>query len=184
MTACTRITHHFGVPVIGWVGFSGAGKTTLLLGILKALGERGLKAGLIKHAHHEVELDQPGKDSFELRKAGANPVLLTTARRRFLMQERAQPQDPILLEELAFLNPAGLDLILVEGFKTAAYPKIEVHRAARGGPYLFPEDPDVFALATDRAPALPHAPEVLDLNAPWEVASFLIQRFCTDGQGR
>lgn len=168
---------HAGVPVVGFVGESGAGKTTLILGVLRVLERHGLNAALIKHAHHEVELDQPGKDSFEFRKAGANPVLLTTARRRFLMSERCMPKDPVLEEELDQISPKGLDLILVEGFKDTAYPKLEVHREARGGTYLFPKDPFVFALVTDSPPKTDRLPTILDLDDPQAVAEFLMDRF-------
>jgi len=147
--------------VIGLAGWSGAGKTTLLLRLIPELAQRGLTVSTVKHAHHAFEVDEPGKDSFEHRAAGAREVLVASERRWALMHElRAEPE-PGLAELLARLSP--VDLVIVEGFKAAAHPKIEVHRAQNGKPFLFPEVPNVRAIASDRP--VPDAPiRVLPLD--------------------
>lgn len=140
--------------VIGLAGWSGAGKTTLLLRLIPELNRRGLTVSTLKHAHHAFEVDEPGKDSFEHRAAGAREVLVASERRWALMHElRAEPE-PGLAELLARLSP--VDLVIVEGFKAAAHPKIEVHRAANRKPFLFRDFPEIRAIASDSP--VPHAP--------------------------
>lgn len=161
-----------GVPVLGFAAFSGTGKTTLLRRLIPALRERGLRLGLIKHAHHSFDVDEPGKDSYELRKAGAERVLLGSRRRLALMVERAQDEEPELDELLRSFPDEDLDLILVEGFKHQAYPKIELHRPDRGRPLIAPGDPHVLAVASD-APVAVTQP-VLDLNDVEAIAGFVL----------
>ena len=164
-------------PVLGFAAWSGTGKTTLLVRLLPKLRGRGLRVGMIKHAHHSFEVDQPGKDSYELRKAGASPMLVASSRRWALMADLEQERDPVLQEMLDRLDQSQLDVILVEGFKHEAFPKIELHRPAVGKGLLFPEDANVIAIATD-APLAQTAPlSVLDLNDVEAIADF-VAAFC------
>ncbi len=131
--------------VIGLAGWSGAGKTTLLRRLIPALTATGLRVSTLKHAHHGFDIDQPGKDSWEHRQAGATEVLVGSAHRWALMHELRGAQEPGLPELLARLSP--VDLVLVEGFKRGPHPKIEIFRAANAKPYLHPEDGSIVALA-------------------------------------
>jgi molybdopterin-guanine dinucleotide biosynthesis protein B len=145
--------------IIGLAGWSGAGKTTLAAKLLPELIGRGLTVSTVKHAHHAFDVDQPGKDSYLHRMAGASEVLVSSARRFALMHELRGAAEPTLPELLGKLSP--VDLILVEGFKREAHPKIEVHRAANAKPWLYPEDAAIRAIASDIAPPdarLPHLP--------------------------
>ena len=142
--------------VIGFAGWSGAGKTTLLRRVIPVLVARGLRVSTLKHAHHGFDIDQPGKDSWEHRQAGATEVLIGSANRWALMHELRGAEEPGLGELLARLSP--VDLVLVEGFKRGAHRKIEVHRTANAKPFLHPDDPSIVAIISD-APApgtLPH----------------------------
>lgn len=134
------------MKVLGLVGWSGAGKTTLLERMLPLLAEAGLEVSTIKHAHHGFDLDRPGKDSWRHRQAGAREVLVAGGSRWALMHELRGPE-PTLPELLARMRP--VDLVLVEGYKTHPYPKIEVHRPALGKPPIWPEQPDIVAVASD-----------------------------------
>ena len=143
---------------IGFAGFSGAGKTTLIVRLIPELNRRGMSVSTIKHAHHGFDLDRPGKDSYAHRAAGANEVLVASANRLALMRELRGAPEPSLAELLRLLAP--VDLVLVEGFKREALPKIEVHRAANGKPPIHRQDDCIVALVSDGAepPArLPHA---------------------------
>jgi molybdopterin-guanine dinucleotide biosynthesis adapter protein len=133
--------------VIGLAGWSGAGKTTLLVGILPELRRRGLSVSTVKHAHHGFDVDQPGKDSYEHRAAGASEVLIASSRRFALMHELRDEPEPTLLALLRRLSP--VDLVIVEGFKTASHPKVEVYRKANGKPLLIGTIPNVRAVASD-----------------------------------
>ena len=155
---------------MGLAGWSGAGKTTLLVRVLPLLVARGMRVSTIKHAHHDFDIDKPGKDSWRHRQAGAQEVLVASDRRWALMHE--------LLEEPALDLPALLarlgdaDLVLIEGFKHAAHAKIEVHRAANGKPFLFPGDRSFLAIAADQRIADAPLP-VLDLNDAEAIAAFI-----------
>lgn len=165
----------FSVPVLGFVAASGTGKTTLLSRLIPQLRKRGLRCAVIKHSHHDFEIDRPGKDSHRLREAGAGQVLLASPHRTFLVEEGDGSSEPVLADLLSRLNPAMMDLVLVEGFRQEHLPKIEIHRPVLGAPLLFPGDPDIFALATDTepfgAPALPRLP----LNEPVVIADFVAE---------
>ena len=162
------------LPVIGFIAFSGTGKTTLLTALIPVLREMGIRVGLIKHAHHGFDPDVPGKDSYRLRKAGAVQTLVASPRRQALFTELEEDREPGLPELLARLDPGRLDLVLVEGFRGEAVPKIEVHRPGLGHPPLFPETPNVIAVASDAAlPASAGDLPVLDLNRPETVAAFI-----------
>ena len=133
--------------VIGFAGWSGAGKTTLLAALIPLLVGRGLRVSSLKHAHHAFDVDTPGKDSYVHRQAGATEVMVASAARWALMHELrgdAEPELPALLARMS-----AVDLVLVEGFKRAGHPKIEVYRAAVGKPLLHPGDPGIVALAAD-----------------------------------
>jgi molybdopterin-guanine dinucleotide biosynthesis protein B len=133
--------------VIGLAGWSGAGKTTLIVKLLPALKQRGFTVSTLKHAHHSFDVDQPGKDSFRHREAGAQEVLIVSPNRFALMHEfRGAPQ-PSLAALIGRLEP--VDFLVIEGFKQEAHAKIEVHRAGNNKPFLFPEDPHIKAIASD-----------------------------------
>lgn len=163
------------IPVFGFVAPSGSGKTTLLRRLVAVLRERGLRVGYLKHAHHTFDLDVPGKDSFEIRAAGASQTLLASRERWALqVEDAAKGEDPDLDAMLARFESDRLDLILVEGFKHARYPKIEIYRAALGQAPLYPGDGDIIAVATpDRLPADGHPP-VLALDDADAIADFLL----------
>ena len=133
--------------VVGLAGWSGAGKTTLIARVIPVLVGRGLKIATVKHAHHDFDIDQPGKDSWLHREAGASEVAIVSSRRWALVHELRGEDEPSLAELLAKLSPA--DLVIVEGFKRHALPKLEVYRAAIGKPLIYPEDDCVVAIASD-----------------------------------
>lgn len=163
------------MKVIGFAGWSGSGKTTLLERVIALLSERGLRVSLVKHAHHDFDVDVPGKDSWRHRHAGCQEVLITSGRRWALMHELRGAPEATLAEVLAHLSTC--DLVLVEGFKREPIPKIEIYRAAVGKPLIFPEDSRVIAVASD-GPVETELP-CLDLNDPAAVADF-IQAFAGD----
>jgi molybdopterin-guanine dinucleotide biosynthesis protein MobB len=140
-----------GTPkVMGIAGWSGSGKTHLVRRLIPELKRRGLRVATIKHAHHNFDVDTPGKDSYEHRAAGANEVLVSSARRWALMHEHdAGDREPTLWDLLPKLSP--VDIVLVEGFKRESHPKLEVHRPALGKPLLAAEDANVVAIASDAA---------------------------------
>ena len=142
--------------VIGLAGWSGAGKTTLLLKLLPEFSRRGLRVSTIKHAHHAFEVDTPGKDLFEHRKAGAFEVLVTSSARFALMRDLRGDPEPTLAEHLSRLAP--VDLVIVEGFKREAIPKIEVFRAVNAKSFLHPEDAQIVAFASDLDSPPKHLP--------------------------
>lgn len=156
--------------LLGIAGWSGAGKTTLILRLLPLLAARGLRVSTLKHVHHEVDLDRPGKDTFRHREAGAVEVMMVSRQRWALLHELRGADPPPLEDLIAHLSP--VDLVLAEGFKTAPHAKIEVHRPALGKPALYPGDPAVVAVASDAA--LPDCPlPVLPLDAPEAIADFV-----------
>ena len=143
---------------IGFAGWSGAGKTTLIVKIIPEFNRRGLSVSTIKHAHHNFDLDQPGKDSYEHRAAGAEEVVVASANRVALMRELRGAPEPSLADLLRLLKP--VDLVLVEGFKRDPLPKIEIFRSANGKPPMHPNDPRIVALVSDAVEPsgrLPHA---------------------------
>lgn len=165
------------VPVLGLVAPSGSGKTTLLHALVPILKAEGLRIGYLKHAHHSFDLDRPGKDSYRIREAGADQTLLAS-RERWALQVESRPRgaEPDLRAMLARFPAGTLDLVLAEGFKHAAYPKIEVYRPAAGEPPLYLQDPDIVAVVTDAPlPAGGHPP-VLPLGEPQAVAAFILAR--------
>jgi molybdopterin-guanine dinucleotide biosynthesis adapter protein len=145
------------MKVIGLAGWSGAGKTTLLSRVIPHFIGQGLRVSVIKHAHHNFDVDVPGKDSWVHRQSGATEVLVSSGKRWALMHELRGAAEPRLPDLLMKMSP--VDLVVVEGFKSASHRKIEVHRAANGKPLLFPSDPAIAGIATDAAveTALPTA---------------------------
>jgi molybdopterin-guanine dinucleotide biosynthesis adapter protein len=135
--------------LFGLAGWSGSGKTTLLERLLPALAARGLAVSTVKRAHHDFDLDRPGKDSWRHRQAGAGEVMVASARRWALVHELRDEDEPTLDDLVARMAPA--DLVLVEGFKREPFPKLEIHRAALGKPLIAPSDPDIVAIASDAA---------------------------------
>jgi molybdopterin-guanine dinucleotide biosynthesis protein B len=162
------------VPLLGFAAASGTGKTTLLTQIIPLLINQGLRIGLIKHSHHDFEIDQPGKDSFRLRIAGATPVMLASPYRRVIITELKRRQELSLNQQLAFLDQSELDLILIEGFKTEAIPKIELHRHSLNQPLLYPNDPHIIAIASDTQLLTPDYITQLNLNQPEFIADFIL----------
>lgn len=153
------------LPLLGIAAWSGTGKTTLLERLLPALAQRGIRAAVIKHAHHTFDIDQPGKDSYRLRGAGASPVVVASRERFALMMEtpgREEPELPMLIDHV---RPQRPDLVLVEGFKAWPLPKLELHRPGLGKPLLAPDDPWVYAVASDVPVSLPAGVAALELNA-------------------
>ena len=164
------------VPILGFAAYSGTGKTTLLTKLIPLLKKSGLKLGVIKHSHHNFEIDKPGKDSFRLRTAGATPVMLVSAHRRAIITEFDNITEPKLDDQLKAFDQSSIDLILVEGFKAENFPKIELHRPSLKKPLIFPQDPSIIAIATDQAIATPAHLEQLDLNNPSLIADYIIQK--------
>lgn len=162
-------------PILGFGAYSGTGKTTLLRAVLPRLRSRGVRLALVKHAHHGFDIDHPGKDSYELRRAGAEQVLVTSPRRRALMMERPAEADPRLDDELAYLRQDEADLILVEGFRHERFPKIELRRGLDEGAVLADTDPTVIAVASDRPVRAGRLPW-LDINDPEAVAAFILRQ--------
>ncbi len=155
--------------ILGLAGWSGSGKTTLLIAVIPELAARGLSVSTIKHAHHEFDIDRPGKDSWRHREAGAGEVMVASARRWALMHELRGAVEPTLDELVLHMSPC--DLLLVEGFKRHSHPKIEVHRPALGKTLIYPDDPDIVAIASDEVLAAPIP--LLPLGDAGAVAAFI-----------
>lgn len=171
---------HAHCPLIGFAAYSGTGKTTLLSKIIPVLKSRGIRLGVLKHAHHAFDIDHPGKDSYTLRHAGATQMLIASSKRWALMTETPDNEnDPSLDEMLSHLDQSQLDLILVEGFKTEPHPKIELHRpslnsAANPRPFLHESDANIIAIASDEAiEPLRDMPQ-LDINNVEQIVDFVL----------
>lgn len=159
--------------VFGLAGWSGSGKTTLVARLIPELARRGLSVSTVKHAHHAFDVDTPGKDSYEHRRAGATEVLVASANRFALMRELRGAPEPTLEDLLARLAP--VDLVLVEGFKRHAHDKLEVHRPSLGKPLLAPDDPHIVAVASD-VPLVGLKVPVLALDDVASIAEFVTAR--------
>ena len=158
--------------IIGLAGWSGSGKTTLVTRLIPRLIARGLKVSTLKHAHHGFDLDQPGKDSFMHRAAGATEVVISSAKRWAILHELRGEDEWNLGDLVAKMSP--VDLVLVEGYKRDAFPKLEIYRAGNGKPLLHPDDPHIVVIAADVA--LPQAKvPVVDLNDIEAIADLLQQ---------
>lgn len=162
------------IPLIGFAAYSGTGKTTLLTRLIPVLKLQGIRIGVIKHAHHTFEIDHEGKDSYKLRKAGANEVLVGSKYRWALLADNYTQQDLELSDHLAHIHQDELDLILVEGFKPETIPKIEIHRPSLGHKPFYLHDESIVAVATDDELVEPTRLPVLDLNNPEAIAGFVV----------
>ncbi|MDH4395141.1 MAG: molybdopterin-guanine dinucleotide biosynthesis protein B [Limnobacter sp.] len=163
--------------VFGFAGFSGVGKTTLVEQLIPLLIAKGIRVSVIKHAHHDFDIDKPGKDSHRHREAGAFEVLITAGKRWVLLHELRNEPEPTLSEQLGRLSPC--DLVIVEGFKKASIPKIEIWRKANSKPLMYPEDQNIIAVATDEQLDTGKLP-LLPLNDPPAIAQFIVKTFLTD----
>ena len=168
------------MKAIGFAGYSGAGKTTVLEQIIRVLRERGMRVSVVKHAHHDVDVDVPGKDSWRHRKAGAFEVLLVTEKRMALMREFEAPRLDLSVHEMLAELDLSVDWVIVEGFKQSELPKIEIWREPAAGDkprrLRYPEDAAIQAVATDDPCCLPGdcALPVLDLNDPAKIVEWML----------
>ncbi|EIY7832928.1 bifunctional molybdopterin-guanine dinucleotide biosynthesis adaptor protein MobB/molybdopterin molybdotransferase MoeA [Vibrio parahaemolyticus] len=165
--------HTLNIPIIGFAAYSGTGKTTLLEALLPKLTEAGLRIGMLKHAHHNFDVDKPGKDSYRLRKAGASQMLIASRNRFALMTEtpEAEAEFEYLLTRF---DEDKLDVVLVEGCKNIAFPKIELHREEVGKPWLYPHDDNIIAIASDTAELDSELPQ-MNINDLDAIAQFVLQ---------
>jgi molybdopterin-guanine dinucleotide biosynthesis protein B len=159
------------VKIFGFAGWSGSGKTTLIEKLIPRFVGRGLRVSLIKHAHHTFDVDTPGKDSYRHRQAGATEILVTSSRRWVLMHELRGAHEPSFDEHVRHLSPC--DLLLVEGFKFAPIPKLEVWRKEPGEPLLHPNDPHIVAVASDEK--LDTKLPLLQLNDDAAISEFIVR---------
>lgn len=163
------------IPVLGFCAYSGTGKTTLLKKLIPALNQRGLKIGVVKHAHHNFDIDIPGKDSFEMRKVGAKQILVASHVRWALITEQQVDGDPELTPLLKQIDANNLDIVLVEGFKKLALPKIELYRADHHKPFIYTQDDNILAVACCDQTDLPTEIKRLDLNNIEQIADYVMQ---------
>lgn len=159
--------------LLGFAAWSGTGKTTLLKQLIPMLKEQGIRVGVIKHAHHKFDVDHPGKDSYELRKAGADQMLISSGKRWALMVEEDQGDRPSLTHMLSRMDHSLLDLVLVEGFKQEAFPKIELHRTILKREIMHGEDENIIAFASDEPIEMQRDIPALDLNNPKAILAFI-----------
>lgn len=158
--------------IFGLAGWSGSGKTTLMAKLLPALVAKGIRVSTMKHAHHEFDLDKPGKDSWVHRQSGATEVAIVSAKRYAIMHELRGAPEPAIEDLLPRLAP--VDLLLIEGFKRHAHDKLEIHRPSLGKPLLAADDPDVVAVASDAGIPGLKVPR-LDLNDTDAIAGFVLK---------
>ncbi|MFH4734119.1 bifunctional molybdopterin-guanine dinucleotide biosynthesis adaptor protein MobB/molybdopterin molybdotransferase MoeA [Vibrio diabolicus] len=165
--------HTLNIPTLGFAAYSGTGKTTLLEALLPKLTEAGLRIGMLKHAHHNFDVDKPGKDSHRLRKAGASQMLIASRNRFALMTEtpEAEAEFEYLLTRF---DEDKLDVVLVEGCKNIAFPKIELHREEVGKPWLYPHDENIIAIASDSGELDSELPQ-MNINDLDAIAQFVLQ---------
>lgn len=164
------------IPVIGFAAFSGTGKTTLLTKLIPALKNKEIHVAVIKHAHHNFDIDKPGKDSYQIREAGAAEIIIASAKMMALMRKHHDELiEPELQPLIQRLDTNNIDLILVEGFKHENFPKIELNRAELGPPTLFKEDPHIIAIASDKTDSHADMPLILDINNIPAMVEFIEQ---------
>ncbi|MFW5425972.1 MAG: molybdenum cofactor guanylyltransferase MobA [Methylophagaceae bacterium] len=168
------------IPLLGFAAFSGTGKTTLLRQLIPALKQKNINVAVIKHAHHRFDIDIPGKDSYEIRQAGAQQVLVSSRNLMALMEVQAPEMiEPQLSDLIPRINTKTVELILVEGFKNEAFPKIELHRPSLDKALLHPNDANIIAIATDAQTSINQSIDQLDLNDIQALADY-IQAFITN----
>ncbi|CAH1521100.1 Molybdopterin molybdenumtransferase [Vibrio owensii] len=165
--------HTLNIPILGFAAYSGTGKTTLLEALLPKLTDAGLRIGMLKHAHHNFDVDQPGKDSHRLRKAGASQMLISSRNRFALMTETPESESEFDYLLTRF-DEDKLDVVLVEGCKNIAFPKIELHREEVGKPWLHPNDENIIAIASDSGELHSELPQ-MNINDLEAIAQFVIQ---------
>ena len=166
------------IPLLGFSAFSGTGKTTLLTKLIPYLASQGIRLAVIKHAHHNFDIDHPEKDSYKLRHAGATQMLISSSRRWALMHElESQEKEYSLMQLLDQLDYNHSDLVLVEGFKKEPITKIELHRPSLGHPLLCKQDSNIIAVASDEQLTLPDHIIQLEINQPEAIGTFIIEHF-------
>ncbi|GLO60980.1 hypothetical protein MACH09_14880 [Vibrio sp. MACH09] len=168
------------LPLLGFAAFSGTGKTTLLEALLPVIKKQGIRVAVLKHAHHDFDLDTPGKDSYRLRKAGADQMLVASGQRHVLFTETPQ-QEESFEYLLNMFDHSKLDLILVEGCKSLSFDKIELHREAVGKPWLYQDDSNIIAIAADTKvdSKLPQ----MDINDINTIAQFVVEYVANFNKG-
>lgn len=174
ITSNNKIT--YDKPLLGFAAYSGTGKTTLLLKLIPELKKRGMRIAVIKHAHHNFEMDTPGKDSYELRKAGAVPMLICSSMRTVITIENELEADPTLQDILMHIPANTIDMVLVEGFKKWPFDKIELHRETTGKPLMYPHDDNIIAIAHDNEQPLQQTDLTqLNINDIGSITEFVVQ---------
>ncbi len=164
--------NNFPVPLLGFAAYSGTGKTTLIEKLIPLLIAEGINIALIKHSHHDIEMDKPGKDSYRLRKAGASQVVLASPFRTIIFKEKKHTE-PTLIEQLNCLEFSVLDLVLVEGFRHENFAKIELNRASLHKPLLYPNDKSIVAIASDEK--IQTSLFTLDINDVESIKVFIVK---------
>ncbi len=173
-------TISFDKPVIGFSAYSGSGKTTLLEKLIPILSARNLRVAVIKHAHHSFDIDRPEKDSYKIRKAGAQQILISSQKRWAMIHEHANENSELTLQEaLLHISVENIDLVIVEGYKSSPIAKIEIHRPTLGKPLISASDKYVIAIATDEPAMVKSNLPLLDLNDTEMIASY-IEQFLTN----
>jgi len=169
-------TISFDKPVIGFSAYSGSGKTTLLEKLIPILSVRKLRVAVIKHAHHSFDIDHPEKDSYKIRKAGAQQILISSQKRWAMIHENANENSELTLQEaLQHISVENIDLVIVEGYKSSPIAKIEIHRPALGKPLISASDKYVIAIATDEPGMVKTSLPLLDLNDAEIIADYVEQ---------
>ena len=166
----------FSKPIVGLCAYSGSGKTTLLEKIIPIFTAHKINVAVIKHAHHTFDIDHAEKDSYKIRKAGAQQILISSQKRWALIHENPEDHSELSLQDaLQHITVKNIDLVIVEGFKTAPIPKIEIHRPILGKPLISAKDGHVIAIATDQPNEVDSALPQLDLNTPAHIVQFIEQ---------
>ncbi len=167
---------NFPLPLLGFAAYSGTGKTTLLSKLIPLFKAKGYRIGVIKRTHHNIDIDKPGKDSFILRESGASQMVIASPNKTAIIIEQPEKQEePSLADALTNLQTDSLDFVLVEGFKHADLPKIELHRKGLGKPTLYPTDPNIIAIALDHdlEEKYPNSLDILDINNLQQIADYI-----------
>lgn len=172
-----------GVPVIGFAAYSGSGKTTLMRRLIPCLAARGKRIAIVKHAHHAFDIDHPGKDSYELRRAGADQVLVGSGERWAMVVESRTGKEPLLTDFLQRLELRDVDLILVEGFRHVMFPKVEVHRQSLERDLFYLNDDFIIAIATDDVATHGASLPAIGLDDVEALADFLVA-YCREAADR
>lgn len=163
--------------IIGFAAYSGTGKTTLIKNIVSILKKRKYKVSVIKHAHHNFDIDHKGKDSYEIRKAGAENILISSKKRWALLHENVNNKELSLDELLNIIKNLNSDIILVEGFKYENFPKIELYRKIIGKNFLYTKDKNIIAIASNEPIKCKIDIDILDLNNPNQIVDYIINYF-------